>query len=170
MEHIKFEQLNPTNEMHCACFRKMMRAYAKEQGGLEAFVGNEDEGAIIEKWISSILRQLGPSDRHLELCWLDETLAGMMYGKVDHLEHRGFIKPGYGYVMEFYVVPELRRKGIGTEMYHHLEKCFAADGAKQVYLTTDTDCGISFWEHLGFVNSHEKSPDNQMDIYEKWVE
>ena len=54
-------------------------------------------------------------------------------------------------------------------MFAHLEQCFLIDGAKKMYLTTDTDEGISFWRKMGFANTHEKSPDNQAEIYEKMI-
>lgn len=169
MEKLRFESLNPTDDVQCECFRRMMYLYCGELGGMEELAGGMAVDDFIEKWIQSILKKLGPSDRHLEVCWLGDIPAGFLYGKVDHKEHRGFVRPGEGYVMEFYVEPQLRRRGIGTAMYRHLEKCFSDDGAKSVYLTTDTDGGISFWEHLGFVNCQEKSPDNQMEIYQKAI-
>jgi len=170
MEHLRFEQVEPQNMTQCECFKKMMYAYSEELGGMEELCGEQEIAAFIEKWVQSILRLLGPSDRHLKLCWLDDQPAGFLYGKVDHKEHKGYVKPGYGYVMEFYVVPQFRRKGIGTAMFHHLENCFKMDGATQMYLTTDTNEGISFWEWQGFVNTGEESPDNSMAIYEKTIE
>ena len=170
MEHLRFEQIDPKNKMQCECFKKMMYAYSEELGGMEELCGEQDIAAVIEKWVQSILRLLGPSDRHLELCWLGDQPAGFLYGKVDHEEHRGFVKPGYGYVMEFYVAPLLRRKGIGTAMLRHLESCFKLDGATQMYLTTDTNEGIAFWQYMGFVNTHEKCPENQTEIYEKTMD
>lgn len=169
MEQPKMEVLNPKNEAHCECFRRMMHAYAAELGGMEEFAGKQGIDAFVEKWTDSILHLLGPADRHLVLCWLDNIPAGFLYGKVDHREHRGFVKPGCGYIMEFYVVPRFRRTGIGTAMFAHLEQCFLIDGAKKMYLTTDTDEGISFWRKMGFANTHEKSPDNQTEIYEKMI-
>lgn len=170
MENIRYEKVDPVNEIQCAVFRKMMCDYSEELGGMDEFAKETDRNTIIEKWIQSIFKLLGPSDRYLELCWLGNIPAGFLYGKIDHEEDRGFVKPGYGYVMEFYVVPQMRRKGIGRAMYAHLEQCFSSDGANRVYLTTDTQDGIAFWEKIGFVNSHKKSSDNETDIYEKTIE
>lgn len=77
-----------------------------------------------QKWINSIIAMQGPSDRHLELCYADEILVGFLYGKIDQEEHKGFIKPGYGYIMEFYVKPEYRRMGYGRMMFRRLESLF----------------------------------------------
>lgn len=109
----------------------------------------------------------GDIDRHLELCYVENNLIGFLYGKIDHPEHKGYIKVGYGYIMEFYVLPEYRRKGYGRQMYAHLEELLKNDGAKKLYLTSDPVTGKPFWESLGFVYSGEKSPENSQDIYEK---
>ena len=124
----------------------------------------------MKRFIASIVSMSEDKDRFVELCYLGENLIGFAYGKIDREEHRGYVRPGWGYVMEFYVVPQLRRKGIGTAMFHHLESCFKLDGATQMYLTTDTNEGIAFWQHMGFVNTHEKCPENQMEIYEKTMD
>ena len=122
------------------------------------------------KWINSIIAMQGPTDRHLELCYIDGPPIGFLYGKIDREDHKGFIKPGYGYIMEFYVKPDHRRNGYGRMMFRHLEQLFRLDGAKMMYLTADPVTGKPFWEALGFQNTTEKSPENQLDIYERPLE
>ena len=96
----------------------LMYAYAKE---LDEHGDDPMPEGLLQKWIKSIISMQGPSDRHLELCYDGETLIGFLYGKIDHEDHKGFIKPGYGYIMEFYVKPEYRRRGNGRAMYQRLE-------------------------------------------------
>lgn len=76
---------------------------------------------ILIKWAESMINIQGEHDRHLELCYDGDNLIGFLYGKIDHPDHKGYIKVGYGYIMEFYVLPEFRRKGYGKQMYRHLE-------------------------------------------------
>jgi len=40
----------------------------------------------------------------------------------------------------------------------------------QMYLTADPVTGRPFWEAIGFANTGECSPENQLFIYEKTVE
>lgn len=120
-----------------------------------------------KRWIDSILAIQGPADRHLELCYIDGKPIGFLYGKVDHEDHKGYIKPGYGYIMEFYVTPERRRGGFGRKMLARMERLFRADGVRMMYLTADPVTGKPFWEAMGFVNTGEKSPDNGLYLYEK---
>ena len=96
-------------------------------------------------------------------------LIGFIYAKVDHEDHLGFIKPGYGFIMEFYVIPQYRRKGYGTLMFQHIQEMFKRHGVKRMYLTADPVTGEPFWEALGFIYFEEVSPENGQKIYEKDV-
>ena len=46
---------------------------------------------------------------------------------------------------------------------------FHIDGAEMMYLTADPVTGKPFWEAMGFNNVNEKSPENQLYIYEKAI-
>ena len=109
----------------------------------------------------------GDPDRHLELCYEGERLIGFLYGKIDHPDHKGYIRVGDGYIMEFYVLPEDRRKGYGRRMYARLEGLLREDGAKGFYLTADPVTGRPFWLSMGYLPTGERSPDNGVEIYEK---
>ncbi len=163
---IKYVQLSADNEELCKTFASLMLDYIAE-------LNEHDSDPMPEqfqhKWINSIIAMQGPSDRHLELCYVDGETLGFLYGKVDHENHNGFIKPGYGYIMEFYVRPEYRRKGYGKAMFCRLKNLFQIDGARRMYLTADPLTGKPFWEAMGFMNTHEQSPENQLDIYEKEI-
>ena len=132
---IKYVQLTADSKENCETFTSLMYEYVHEM--------NEHDGHplpenLLQKWIKSIIAMQCPADRHLELCYDDGMLVGFLYGKIDHENHKGFIKPGYGYIMEFYVKPECRRKGCGRSMYKHLEKLFRDNGADMMYLTDDS--------------------------------
>lgn len=161
-----FLELKQSDADACAAFTALMRSYIAEM--------NEHSHRPLpeeyqQKWIDSIVSKQGPKDRHLELCYAEGELIGFHYGKVDHEDHRGYVRPGHGYIMEFYVKPEFRRKGYGSRMLHRLEALFHADGVTQMYLTADPVTGRPFWEAVGFSNTEIPSPDNQLFIYEKPV-
>ena len=161
---LKFTQVTSDNEQLCGEFRMLMRPYIKE---LNEHSDRPLPEEFQEKWIGSIIAMQGPSDRHLELCYADEVLIGFLYGKIDHQDHKGFIKPGFGYIMEFFVRPEYRRKGYGKRMFRRLESLFRSDGATRMYLTPDAVTGVPFWIAMGFHRTGEYSTDNQMEVYEK---
>ena len=163
---LTFVQLRAENKKDCTAFEQLMRPYTQE---LDEHANRSTPSHFIEKWIQSIIQIQGDCDRHLELCYDNKTLIGFLYGKVDHPDHKGFIKAGYGYVMEFFVLPAFRRNGYGKEMALHLEKQFRQDGVKRMYLTADPVTGQPFWEAMGFVKTGETSPENHLDIYEKQI-
>ena len=78
---------------------------------------------------------------------------------------KGILEAGYGYIMEIYIVPDYRRKGMGVQVYKHIEKTLKTDGAEKIYLTPDSVNGVPFWETLGFTDSGNCDPDNKMHIY-----
>ena len=163
---IKYVRVSAENGDACKLFSSLLHEYIRE---MNAHSQRPLPEPFIQKWCDSILSMQGPDDRHLELCYAAEALVGFLYGKIDHEDHKGFIKPGYGYIMEFYVRPEYRRKGYGKRMFRHLEQMFRQDGAKTMYLTADPVTGKPFWEAMGFVNTGEQSPENKLDIYEAAV-
>ena len=165
-KQIRYIPLSADNAENCRAFASLMYDYIDET--------NEHSerplpGEYRQKWIDSIIAMQGPADRHLELCCVGEVPIGFFYGKIDHKDHRGFIKPGYGYIMEFYVKPDYRRRGYGKRMFKRLERLFHLDGAEMMYLTADPVTGKPFWESVGFENINEKSPENHQYIYEKSV-
>lgn len=164
MKDLKFIQLQKDNEEHYKLFESLMIPYNKELDAHRNRVTPED---FILKITRGMLRMQGPHDRHLELCYENDELVGFLYGKVDHENHKGFIKPGYGYIMEFYVLPECRRKGFGHAMFNRLYGHFASHGTKTMYLTADPVTGKPFWEVMGFADTGILSPENGMPIYEK---
>ena len=164
---LKYTQVVLNNEQLCSEFRSLMHPYIRE---LNEHSERPLPDELIEKWISSILSMQGPPDRHLELCYDGQELIGFLYGKIDHEDHNGFIKPGYGYIMEFFVLPQFRRMGYGKTMFHRMEKLFAYGGARKMYLTPDAVTGVPFWTAVGFHSTGEYSPENQMEIFEKTVQ
>ena len=163
-KQIEYARISSDTPQVCRVFESLMYAYIDEMNQhSERPLPKEFQ----KKWIDSILAIQGAPDRHLELCCVEGVPVGFLYGKIDHEDHRGFIKPGYGYIMEFYVTPEQRRKGYGKRMFRRLERLFREDGSEIMYLTADPVTGKPFWEAVGFVNTGERSPENHLYIYER---
>lgn len=154
------------NRKHNKLLENIMLPYCRE---LDLNVSREISEETLKKFIASIVSMSEDKDRFVELCYLDEELIGFAYGKIDREEHRGYVRPDWGYVMEFYVKPEYRRKGYGKEIYKHLENLFKSNGISNIWLTADPVTGEPFWSAVGFTNSGEKSPENNLYIYEKEV-
>lgn len=163
MKDLRFEKLQNSQE-HSDIFLSLILPYCKE---LDRNAGRQTPEKTLIGFAQSILNMVSDKDRFIELCYAGNELTGFIYGKIDRKNHRGYVRPGWGYVMEFYVKPEYRRKGFGTEMYKHLEELFIKNGVKNIWLTADPVTGEPFWSAMGFQNSGEKSPENDLYIYEK---
>lgn len=164
MNELKFVQVTKGNESQYQQLLNLMIPYNKE---LDSHQKRETPLDFIQRVTQGMINMQGPHDRHLELCYESEILIGFFYCKVDHLGHQGFIKPEYGYIMEYYVIPEFRRKGYGKAMFERIESLFRSHGVQRMYLTADPVTGKPFWEALGFQRTGETSPENGLDIYEK---
>ena len=163
MSELKFVTVK-NNRKHHKLLESIMLPYCRE---LDSNVGRETPEETLKKIIASIVSMSEEKDRFVELCCLGEHLIGFAYGKIDREEHRGYVRPGWGYVMEFYVKLEYRRNGYGGEIYKHLENIFKSNGVSNIWLTADPITGVPFWSAVDFTNSGEKSPENNLYIYEK---
>ncbi len=165
MNELKFVTVKNKRKYH-KLLESIMLPYCHE---LDSNVGRETPEVTLKRFIASIVSISEDKDRFVELCYLGEDLIGFAYGKIDREEHRGYVRPGWGYVMEFYVKSEYRRNGYGREIYKHLESIFKSNGVSNIWLTADPVTGEPFWSAIGFTNSGEKSPENNLYIYEKTI-
>ena len=146
-------------------FHVLMKDYARE---LDEHQNRITEPTALSKWTDNIIsKSKNNAFRILKLCYISNKVIGFLIAKIDKSDDKGFRKDGYGYIMEFYVLPEYRRKGYGRQMYFHLEEFFKANRVKKMYLTADPIIGKPFWESLGFISTGEISPENNQAVYEK---
>lgn len=97
-----------------------------------------------ERFLQSILARQGEPDRWLLLLrYLDEYI-GLVHMKIDWDE-----RPGWGFILEFYIVPYRRRQGLGRKLFDLVVKIFQARGVKDIWLLTDP-AAEQFWRSIGF--------------------
>ncbi len=161
MNDLKFTAVTAENR---AAFHELMQMYAKE---LDENQHRNTDSEQLRRWTDRIIETQYDIGRCLRLCCNASEAVGFLYGKIDQPDDKGYKRIGHGYVMEFYVLPEYRRKGHGREMLSHLESFFSENGIKQVYLTADPVTGKPFWEAMDYTATGESSPDNGQEIYEK---
>ncbi len=152
------------NEKNACNFKKLMLLYAPE---IDAHQNKTTPPEILSKWVDRIVELTDAPDMFLELCYLDEIAVGFCYGKIDRPHYKGYFRPNWGYVMEFYVLPEYRRKGLGKKMFLRLQDFFENKGVSGIYLTSDPVTGKPFWEAMGFKSTGEFSSENNQEIFEK---
>lgn len=57
-------------------------------------------------------------------------------------------RPGWGFIREYYVVPEYRKQGTGRTLAQHTENELHRMGAENLYLTSDG--AVPFWQKCGW--------------------
>ncbi len=65
-------------------------------------------------------------------------------------------RPGWGWVMEFYVVPGYRGRGLGAGFYGMCESLLEMNGASSVWLTAGLGA-VSFWVSVGYRRTGERA-------------
>lgn len=166
MPELIFTRINLDSSL-CAAFTSLMHRYGPE---ISAHTERPLSDEMLRSWTQSIIRLSASPDRLIEVCCDGDVPVGFLYGKIDREGDRGYIRPGWGYVMEFYVIPERRREGLGRIMAQRMEDFFREKGVKQAYLTADPVTGKPFWAAAGYRAMGEISPENGQEFFEKNLE
>ena len=150
-------KFTPVTEKSRGEFHRLMQMYAAE---LDAHQHRSTNTDMLTRWTDSMIAQQKDNGRCLALCMSEENIVGFLYGRIDQPDDKGYKRIGHGYIMEFYVLPDHRRKGVGKNMLTFLESYFAEKGAHQLYLTADPVTGKPFWEAMGYSATGMISPEN----------
>lgn len=124
-----------------ADFRQMVETYWQEIMPHSARVKNQQSR-------EAYFQERFPfGDDSLSLFWgiVDGRRIGFVAFSLNHTEHSAMIE-------DFYVVPEARRRGFGTELVNTLSVKLDQLGIELVELTVrrDTPQALAFWEAQGF--------------------
>ena len=157
--------LKPITNENKVIFSTMMKDYAKE---LDENQNRSTDPTRLSRWTDNIINKAyGSKFCVVEMCYTGDDPIGFLYAKIDQPDDVGYIRIGQGYIMEFYVKPEHRRKGCGRFMFNYIEQFFVKQGINHIYLTTDPVSGKPFWSAMGFISKGEYSSDNKLEILEK---
>ncbi len=166
MQNIKFIQIYKDNqEIYQELLPKWIHYFKELNEHDPSLIRTEEE--IIHDLTRRVKIQGDRSDMHFELLYCDDVLIGFSNFAIDLGTVYGLLEKGYGTVMEFYIVPEHRRKGYGRLFYEHIEKTLQNDGASKMYVCPDNVTGEPFRVAMGFADSGKIDPDNEMPIYIK---
>ncbi len=102
-----------------------------------------------ERFLQSILARQGESDRWLLLLKHHNEYLGLVHMKIDKEE-----RPGWGFILEFYIVPNKRRSGWGLRLFKLCVEILKERNVEDVWLLTD-QAAERFWRSLGFGETGE---------------
>lgn len=97
---------------------------------------------VLSQWEKGIIR--------IDLCLAEDNAFGFAIYQIDAPESDWCKRPGWGFIREFYIRPENRRKGFGHAMAAHVAAALKDMGTAQVYLTSDN--AMAFWQRCGFTD------------------
>ena len=158
---MNFITVEKGNDAHRDALTRLMLDYIRETDG---HMGRQTPEGIVLRVTDSMIDKLN-EDRVLLLLSVDGVHVGFFYAKIDRHGDCGEIRPDWGYIMEFYVSPEYRRRGLGRQMVRKCEDFFAERGADSVWLTADGVTGEPFWLSVGYEDSGEVSEENGQRIF-----
>ena len=124
-------------------FYEMLCAYLMEDFGLRP--GKEH----LEQLYENIRTELDLSHIfvHLLLAW--QLPVGFCISLLDTEDRPLCIRPGYGFIRDYYIRPSFRRQALGTAFFHQLCEYYRSLHAKGIYLLSSPDT-FPFWTSLGF--------------------
>jgi GNAT superfamily N-acetyltransferase len=97
-----------------------------------------------ERFLQSILARQEEPDRWLLLLKHQGENVGFAHVKIDKNE-----RVGWGFILEFYIVPIKRKMGLGRTFFNLVAGMLQARGVKDVWLLADSSAEL-FWCSLGF--------------------
>ena len=115
-----------------------------------------DAGIDVMKFLQSCLRRLGEPNRWMALFVVGGEPAGFTYFKVDRDD-----RPGWGYVMEFYVVPAYRRHKVGTKGWLRTKGILEAAGCTDIWLSSHP-LAEGFWKSCGLLETGQMQRDQKI--------
>ncbi len=123
---------------------------------------------IIEtKLIELIESQAEANLLNIAMAFEREIPVGFSIFQIDRPESDWCKREGWGFIREFYVVPEYRRQRFGTELAYYSVKCLKEMDAYGLYLTCDTSSRAeAFWLSCGWVKTGSTAS-NHLLILEK---
>lgn len=123
------------------------------------------------KLLDALKSRINLSEVHdnifFEIIWSGNNVIGFAFYSIDG-GIKDAIPSGYGYIMEFFILPEWRNKYIGSRCVKNICEKLKNRGCPQVYLTS-VPASEEFWRKNKFVKSDLIDLDNQLFIWLKGV-
>ncbi len=133
----KFHIISGTSDPLAPVFKLFAESYLKEIGESELGEGSIEETLMLQK----------EPRRWLLVVEIEGKYAGFVHAKIDNKA-----RPGWGYVIEFYVAPEFRHQGIGHLMWEEIHSRLILSGVQLIWLAAVKNAE-RFWHEQGFVET-----------------
>lgn len=131
----------------------LMTAYMAELGSSmpEAVIRGKLSDFIDDQCEKGIIR--------VSIAYVGEKPAGFSVFQIDTPESDWCLRPGWGFIREYYIVPTYRNRGIGRILAKHTERELRSMGAAGLYLTSTG--AVPFWQKCGWTLTGELTDSGQ---------
>lgn len=95
-----------------------------------------------------------------------DVCVGFIQGRKEEFNHWFFSYP-FGFIREFWVHPQHREKGLGTQLLKTIELDFFNSSLQKVILTSDTE--VEFYQHHGYQIDSSIRAENEIFVLVKTI-
>ena len=100
----------------------------------------------------------------------DLELLGFIIYQIDSDKSDWNLRPGSGFIREFYIKRDVRKQGLGSMLLSYAEQVLQKNGVKDVYLTSDELETVKlFYLKNGYTNTKVRCEFNKDEIFEKQI-
>jgi GNAT superfamily N-acetyltransferase len=135
IEYVRISRENPNR---CTDFMNVGYAYMKETAADRSL-------EVHSKFLNSVLNRQNEKERWLIAVKVNAAMIGFAHFKIDRSE-----RIGWGYILEFYIIPSFRKQGFGRRLYGYIKQEFNNFQINDIWLTADQVNGEPFWFSMGF--------------------
>lgn len=160
---MRYITIKNNNSSHYETLNLLMVEYVAETDSHQNIKTPKE---IISNITRSMIEKID-ENRLLQIVYAEDEPIAFCYVKIDRIGDKGYIRPNWGYIMEFFVKKTHRRKGIGKKLVNQCENFFKEKGVKNIWLTADAVTGIPFWLACNFTETGEISLENYLKIMSK---
>jgi len=111
-----------------------------------------------ERFLRGILARQEERDRWLLLLKYQNEYVGFVHMKIDKDE-----RPGWGFILEFYIVPSKRGFAVGRNLFNLVREILQVRSVKHIWLLSDR-ASEQFWHKLGFRETGEIDKETGQEI------
>jgi len=111
-----------------------------------------------ERFLKKIVSRIGKLGGWLTLFKCGQEHIGFSLFMIDRHE-----RPGWGFIMEFYIIPRQRKKGFGRKCCALVNEILGNQGVETVWLASDSKAE-GFWRSCGFRETSEFERDQKIMI------
>ena len=149
--------VSPLKDKDKNIFSRLFGEYYAELGC------TDDTAHLVEEYV---LPDLLAGLLHVDIISEDGQTAGFVIYQIDDINNEWNFKEGWGDIREIYIIPSLRRRGLGKFLLYSAEMKLKEAGAQKSYCLP-YEKAVTFFNACGYKNSSEFCEELDCAVFEK---